>query len=428
MKALLAYSDVSKISKSKLPLVLKHFTQGDEGSSFTSFEALAAAAEPSTGPQTIETDDDPGKMAAARQRLVVVVFHKPGCKECDKVERYLRDMKNQFPLMELDRRNITDQRDVLVNQALCDRFQVSGQGKTPSIFTQAGALIAPATEPEAIARLLRDTMEMPDDPAWNTFGSEDIEVARERVDETFANLTLSIVLGAGLLDGVNPCAFATIIFLLSYLQVARRSPREILMVGIAFIAAVFLAYFSVGIVFHGLVEWLNNQPGFGAIRTGMTWLFAGFAFLVAVLSLRDGIRARRGHMQDMTLQLPAFLKDRIRGVIRRGARSRSYVIAAFASGIVISFLELACTGQVYAPIVFQIQQGSLDAVRYLLYYNFAFIAPLVLVFLLAYRGMTSAALIRFQEKHTAAVKFATASLFFLLVLVIFFGDRIIPVH
>ena len=234
-----------------------------------------------------------------------------------------------------------------------------------------------------------------------------------------------LVLGAGLLDGINPCAFATIIFLLSYLQVARRSPKEILMVGIAFIAAVFLAYFSIGLVFHGLVEWLSEQTGFHWIRTGMTWLFAGFALLVAILSLRDGIRASRGNLQDMTLQLPGFLKTRIRGVIRKGARSRSFVIAAFLSGIVISFLELACTGQVYAPIVFKIQQGSLDAVRYLLFYNLAFITPLVIIFLLAYRGMTSATLIKFQEKHTATVKFATAALFLLLTLVILFGDQII---
>jgi cytochrome c biogenesis protein CcdA len=144
-----------------------------------------------------------------------------------------------------------------------------------------------------------------------------------------------------------------------------------------------------------------------------------------VLSLRDGIRALHGRIRDMTLQLPAFLKQRIRGVIRKGARSRSFVIAAFLSGIVISFLELACTGQVYAPIIFKIQQGSMDAVLLLLWYNLAFISPLVVIFALAYRGMTSDSLIKFQEKHTATVKFATALLFFLLTLVILFGEKFI---
>jgi len=425
MKPLLAYADVKSISKSKLPLVLKHFAKGSNESSFTSFTALAKATESTGEPQHVQSDVDPEAMAKKRKRLIIMVFNKPGCKECEKVEQYLEGMKSDFPLMEVERRNITDQRDLLVNQAICDRLQINGAGKAPAVFTQAGGLVAPDTAPEAIADLLQSTMELPDDAKWNQFGSEEIQVAQEHVDENFSNMTMTIVILAGLLDGVNPCAFATIIFFLSYLQIARRSPKEILMVGIAFISAVFIAYFSIGLVFHSLVEWLNEQESFHWVKTGMTYLFASFALLVAVLSLRDGIRALRGRIQDMTLQLPSFLKQRIRGVIRKGAKSRSFVIAAFVSGIIISFLELACTGQVYAPIIFKIQQGSVDAVLYLLYYNLAFISPLILIFILAYRGMTSSALIKFQEKHTATVKFATAILFFLLVIVILFGDQLI---
>ncbi|NWK55578.1 HEAT repeat domain-containing protein [Verrucomicrobiaceae bacterium N1E253] len=423
MKPLLAYANMKEISKSKLPLVIRHFSTGQKGSSFTSFDSLAKATETTAGPQHVKPDVDPEKMAAMRQKLLVIVFDKPGCKECEKVGRYLEDMKRDFPLMEVEHRNITDQRDMLVNQALCDRLQVYGAGKAPAVFTQAGGLVAPETKPEAIAGLLQETMEMPDDPEWHVFGSEEIEQAQEHVDETFNEMTLGIVVLAGLLDGVNPCAFATIIFFLSYLQIARRTPREILMVGIAFISAVFLAYFSIGIVFHGLVEWLNSQEEFQWAKVAMKYIFGGFALLVAILSFRDGIRARRGKLDEMTLQLPSFLKDRIRGVIRKGAKSRSFVIAAFVSGIIISFLELACTGQVYAPIVFKIQQGSVDAMLFLLYYNLAFITPLVVIFILAYKGMTSDSLIQFQAKHTATVKFATAILFILLTLVILFGDQ-----
>lgn len=423
MKPLLAYADMKRVSKSKLPLMIKHFSKGEKGSSFTSFASLGKATASDGGVQHVKPKIDPEKMAAQRQRLLVIMFDKPGCRECEKVNRYLENMKEDFPLMVVEHRNIIDQRDVLVNQALCDRLQVYGAGKAPSVFTQAGGLVAPETKPESIAYLLQSTMEMADDPSWNEFGSEEIQLAQVHVDETFDEMTMGIVLTAGLLDGVNPCAFATIIFFLSYLQIARRSPKEILMVGISFISAVFIAYFSIGMIFHGLVEWLNQQDGFQWAKTAMTYLFAGFALLVASLSLRDGIRAKRGRLDEMTLQLPSFLKNRIRGVIRKGAKSRSFVIAAFGSGIVISFLELACTGQVYAPIVFKIQQGSLDAVRYLLYYNLAFITPLVIIFIMAYKGMTSAALINFQSKHTATVKFATAVLFVLLAVIILFGDQ-----
>ena len=426
MKPLLAYANMKQISKTKLPAVLHHFTKGDKKDSFTSFSALAKVTESSGEPQHVKTDEDPVEMAKQRQRLLVIAFHKPGCKECEKVDKYLADMKDDFPLLEIQKRNIQNQTDILVNRALCDRFQVSGAGKTPSLFTQVGAAIAPNTKPDMIAELLQATMETPDDPEWSEFGSEELEDAKKKVEETFANLTLPIVIGAGLLDGINPCAFATIIFFLSYLQVARRTPKEILMVGGAFILAIFLSYFAVGLIFHSLVDKLTELDSFQWIRSAMTYVFAAFALIVAVLSLRDALRARRGKIEDMTLQLPTFLKNRIRTVIRKGAKARNFVLAAFISGILISFLELACTGQVYAPIIFQIQQGSADAVFYLLLYNLAFILPLVIIFILAYRGMTSAALINFQKKHTATVKFATAVLFIILAAVILFGDKILP--
>ncbi len=102
-------------------------------------------------------------------------------------------------------------------------------------------------------------------------------------------------------------------------------------------------------------------------------------------------------MDEMTLQLPGFLKDPMRGVIRTGVRARRFVIAAFLTGIAISFLELACTGQVYAPIA---------------------------IFLLAYGGLRSESLIALQKKHTFAVKIALGLLFVLLAAFILLGERL----
>jgi cytochrome c biogenesis protein CcdA len=221
---------------------------------------------------------------------------------------------------------------------------------------------------------------------------------------------------AGLLDGINPCAFATIIFFLSYLRIARRSPREILMVGAAFIAAVFAAYFAVGL---GLSTLLARLEAFAWVRIWLNRLLAFVALVLAWLSFRDGLRAWRGRMGDATLQLPEFLKSRIRGVIRTQTKSSRFVIAAFASGIIISLLELACTGQVYLPtIIYMMKQGSLGAVAYLLLYNIAFVVPLIAIFILAWLGMTSDALIEFQKRHTVTVRFATALLFLALWIVL----------
>jgi cytochrome c biogenesis protein CcdA len=208
---------------------------------------------------------------------------------------------------------------------------------------------------------------------------------------------------------------------LSYLQIARRSQREMLLTGAAFILGVFLAYLAAGLLLYQMLASLHER--FSGIQNWLNPVFAGLALVAAALSFRDALRARRGRMDEMTLQLPGFLKDRIRGVIRTGVRARRFVIAAFLTGIAISFLELACTGQVYAPIIYQIQQGSLDAVAMLVVYNFAFIAPLVVIFLLAYGGLRSESLIALQKKHTFAVKIALGLLFVVLAAFILLGGR-----
>jgi hypothetical protein len=124
----------------------------------------------------------------------------------------------------------------------------------------------------------------------------------------------------------------------------------------------------------------------------------------------------------MTLQLPGFLKDQIRSVIRTGARARNFVIAAFASGLIISLLELACTGQVYLPTIqFMLRGGQRDALGLLLLYNTAFIIPLTAIFILAWAGLRSDALIALQKKHTALAKVLTGALFLALALFLLFG-------
>ena len=100
------------------------------------------------------------------------------------------------------------------------------------------------------------------------------------------------------------------------------------------------------------------------------------------------------------------------------------LIAAFVTGLIVSLLELACTGQVYAPIVYQIQQGRTGAVAWLVLYNLAFILPLIVIFLLTWAGLRSDHLTRFQKRHTCAVKFALGVLFIALAALILFGSRL----
>ena len=377
------------------------------------------------GPAVLAPATPTATVEVKRNSLPLIFFHKAGCRECSLTREYLAKLKNDFPLLVVEEKDILDRDGTILNQALCSRFDVPTlqQNISPAVFTQAGFLVKENITPSNLGTLLAKTMSLPQDDAWSAVTTEESTAAVAEVEQRFQNLTLPIVLLAGLLDGINPCAFATIIFFLSYLQIARRTPREMLMVGAAFISAVFLAYLAAGLALYQVLASLSDR--IAGIQRYMNWLFAALALVAAWLSLRDALRARAGKIDEMTLQLPGFMKDRIRTVIRKGAKARNFVIAAFISGILISFLELACTGQVYAPIIYQIQSGKLDAVLWLCLYNLAFITPLIVIFLLAWGGMRSDRLIQFQKNHTATVKLALALLFLALALFILFGKALL---
>ncbi len=423
---LFAVIDINSVDADKLQILKKRLNpSGPEPKSPVSFASLASqAAAPAAAQQVTGPTMEAAKIVE-RQSLPVVYFYKPGCHECAKARDLLEKLKRDHPTLAVEEYNILEAGSVVLNQALCEHFHVPSlkHSVAPALFAQGGFLITEDITPPALAALLGKTAAISQDDAWKTIEQPQIEAAKEQVTQRYQALTLPVVIGAGLLDGVNPCAFATIIFFLSYLQIARRSRREMLLTGAAFILGVFLAYLAAGLVLYQVLASLHQR--FSGIQNWLNPIFAGLALVAAVLSFRDAAHAKANRMDDMTLQLPGFLKTRIRGVIRTGARARRFVIAAFLAGIIISFLELACTGQVYAPIVYQIQQGKADAVAMLVLYNLAFILPLIVIFLLAYGGLRSETLLALQKKHAFVVKIALGVLFLVLAAFILLGEQMV---
>ena len=360
--------------------------------------------------------------------FLVVFFEKSGCDECARVMRDLERLRREYPAMQLETYSITDDRGTEFNALLSSRFRIPQRDRliAPSVFGAAGGLMRDRLTSGNLKALLEDSRRQPESgirpdgtrPAWAMMDREDMKQAGKEVQDTYESLSLGVVLLGGLIDGVNPCAFATLIFFLSYLQIARRSPRELLLTGGSFVLSVYLTYFAIGLAFHELIGQLQ---AWSSLKMVMDVLFSLLALLAAVLSFRDAWLARRGRLADMSLTLPDFLKKRIRRTAREQSKSARFIVAAFAAGIVISALELACTGQVYAPIIYQIRQGSSSAVGMLALYNLAFILPLLLIFFLAYRGMKAESLIRYQQKHAFLVKMLLGVLFLCLAAIIVWG-------
>jgi cytochrome c biogenesis protein CcdA len=183
-------------------------------------------------------------------------------------------------------------------------------------------------------------------------------------------------------------------------------------VGGAFTLGVFLAYLAVGLGLYHVLEYLGSTLN---VISRIVYIATGvFCLVLAVFSFLDYKKAKKGEVGDMLLSLPKPLRKRINATIRKGRNASNYVLGAFTAGILISFLELACTGQVYLPtIIFvsSIPGLRLQAFLYLALYNLLFILPLVVIFIMVYFGTTSNQLTKFLQEKSATVKFAMGIVF-----------------
>lgn len=346
--------------------------------------------------------------------VYIAYFYEHGCPQCDRVSSLIHHLREKYQGLVVREIDVDTAEGTILNESLSERMGIAETERltTPSVFFPEDALLGEEITASALEsfiekyRALRETV-----PPWQMAETEK-NLAEGRIVERFKTLGLSTVVVAGLIDGVNPCAFATLIFFVSYLTFVGRGSREILLVGLAFSASVFVTYFLVGLGFLRVLRAVSAIPLVGRV----VYLAAiGLALVFGGLSLYDYFLCRRGRSTDMLLQMPAFLKDQVHGVIRKEAKVNRYVLAAVATGFVVSILELACTGQVYLPTILFVSRAEefrVSAVGYLILYNIMFVIPLCAVFSMVYLGTGSARLSALFQRHVSWVKLTTSLFFF----------------
>jgi cytochrome c biogenesis protein CcdA len=369
--------------------------------------ALACTLSATGGVRAIEQTAAPSATSTP-----LIYYYTEGCSECRAVEQELEALASTFDFYIFRKVDSLDAAGAKVRSVLDTEYGVpdAQRGVAPTIFIGDDVFIREPAIKAGLEKALRESTRLSHQHLLDAWASAEKSGGKEPTDlfKTFSVLT---VIGAGLLDGVNPCAFATLIFFISYLIMRSKSKRDILFVGLAFAAGVFIAYLAAGL---GLYQVVSRASWFFALSKWFYLVIGIFAAVIAVLSVRDAWRARHGDLGDMTLQLPERNKGIIHKLIRNQARTGFVATSAFLVAFPVSLFEFMCTGQTYLPtIVLIVSQDALRARAALLLvvYNLLFILPLVLITGIAYLGVTSEHLVAWLKKNATPVKAATAVLF-----------------
>ena len=256
-----------------------------------------------------------------------------------------------------------------------------------------------------------------------------VKKSGQAIKERFLSFGLFTILGAGLIDGINPCAFTVLVFFISFLTFVGYKRRELLLLGITFILAVFITYIIIGL---GLFKFIRSLEIFGLLSRIIYLAIAGLAVILGLYSLYDCyIYKKTKNPQVIKLKLPDFIKRRTQKIIQDSARNKNrtmaeLVITVFLSGFLVSLLESICTGQTYVPTIAYVLNTPYlrsKALLYLMLYNLMFIAPLVIILLAGLMGISSEAFAKVARKHLGTIKLLTALLFFFLAILLILAKR-----
>ena len=357
------------------------------------------------------------------QAIRIKFFSSPNCRHCIKIKKdFLPEIEKRYKnLIEIEYLDTQKEEDF---KQLLSLVKDPKEARIPAVLIGEKLLIGSEQIQEQLPELI--------DFCLNE-RSGDSPRGQIDIKKYFSSIGLWMIMGAGFIDGFNPCAFGVIIFFVSFLTLCGYKKETSIYIGIFYILAVYITYLLLGL---GLFKFLYLLENFHLFMKIFYFLLAGLCFFLGVLSLLDYFRLKGIDSQNFNVRISPNLEKfvskfsacsiKAHNLIRKYfqpqeslnifGKIRLMLVALFV-GFCVSILECACTGQVYLPTIslcLKIPSLRVRSFLYLLLYNAMFIFPLLLVFIFALKGASSEKFSNFIQRHNKLIRLLLAALFIFL--------------
>jgi cytochrome c-type biogenesis protein len=212
------------------------------------------------------------------------------------------------------------------------------------------------------------------------------------LDPGDANLAtlLPAVIVTGLLDSVNPCAFAVILLLLAFLFTIRKSRSQILGLGAIYVGVIFVVYLAIGLGILSTVR-LSDEPHFVA-RVG-SYLLIGLGALNLIEYLWPAF--------PIKLHMPASAHKKVNQLLKVAT-----IPATIGVGFIVGLCTFPCSGGIYVSIITLLNAKTTLSwgVVYLALYNILFILPLVIILLAVGNRVVAKQLGSWEREHALSLR------------------------
>lgn len=351
-------------------------------------------------------------VAVPAAATTMVVFYEIGCPKCVRVERFLESIQPRHPQLEILHYEISQPESLELLAGLLVAYDVE-RDSVPIIFVGdvawiGGTFFGLEDEPfSASGRAAHMTLERAIEQAIEENAVSPLDrVVQTDIASLAEGLTIPIVIIAAAIDSINPCAFAVLVLLLGTLVMAERRKGEkkgiIIKAGLAFISAIFISYFLMGIGLFAAIQAAGVQRNFIIVVSCL-------AILVGLWNMKDFF----AYGKWFSIEIP----KRWRPTVKRLTTSVVSVPGAFVAGILNSLFLLPCSSGPYIAILALLANNASrsEGVVYLLFYNLIFILPLVGITLAVRFGYTTTARAeRWRSASLGKLHLAAGAVMFLL--------------
>jgi cytochrome c biogenesis protein CcdA len=333
-------------------------------------------------------------------QVVVYFFYRQTCGECQKALTFLEGFRERHPDVIIRSYDLIDNAS---NQQLFQQFNKRYNvpfSPVPAVFVGEWEL----TDVENIELHLDDIVVQVAQNPNSTPPVPQETIPSPEVSGT-TQLTIPLVIVAGLVDGINPCAFAVLVFLLvSIMSIS--SKKRVLQVGIVYIGAIFIFYFLSGLGLFALVQ----VSGFSDI---FALIAATVALIAGIIMIKDALYGGTGSW----LVIPESKKDTITRYVKEAT-----LPGAFVLGILVGMFELPCTGGIYLAIISLISQEMtmMAGLPLLFLYNVLFVLPLIIILAIVYFGLPPERLESWRTENRVIVRLGMGCLMIAIGLVVLF--------
>jgi thiol-disulfide isomerase/thioredoxin len=145
-------------------------------------------------------------------------FYQKGCPKCDRANVLLKYLVKKYPRLNVKEIDLNISDGKRLDESLSNRLNLPAEKRliAPSIFIGNDYLSPEEISESKVEALIQKYEKIKAQSVLKVEKGEVKEAEKSMVDR-FKSLGLLTIVSPGLIDGINPCAFATLIFFISYL-------------------------------------------------------------------------------------------------------------------------------------------------------------------------------------------------------------------